>query len=87
MPLVWHRSFKKGIAWGSYVAAHALVTVVLICVIAGIQRLLIWIGDPKLFDWVPLRYIFDVVDLGILAAFIFFGTREAVHVFREQDDD
>jgi hypothetical protein len=51
-----------------------------------VQRLLVLVGDPKLFDWVPLRYIFDVVDLGILAAFLFFGTREAIDVFRESDD-
>lgn len=52
-----------------------------------IQRLLVMAGDPMLFDKVPVRYIFDCMDLGILAAFLTLGTVEAVVVFKEQRDE
>jgi hypothetical protein len=40
-------------------------------------------GDPKLFGWIPLSYVFDVMDAAALAVFIPFGVLEAVRVFRE----
>ena len=51
----WSRSFAKALRWGSYLAAHTLETIVLIGAIWLIQTLLIAQGDPKLFDWIPLR--------------------------------
>ena len=86
MPRPWYSSFGKALRWGSYVAAHALVASLILGAIYLIQELLIVAGDPKLFDLIPLRYIFDGMDLGILLAFVVLGTLEAVRVFREQDD-
>jgi hypothetical protein len=83
----WRHSFGKAFRWGSFVCAHALVALVLIVAILGIQELLIWVGDPKLFDRVPLRYVFDLMDVGILVTFLFFGTLEGVRVFRENDHE
>ena len=40
----------------------------------------------QLFDIIPLRYIFDGMDLGILVAFLVLGTLEAIKVFREDDN-
>jgi hypothetical protein len=54
----------------------------LLAVVALIQWLVLKVGDPKLFDVVPLRYIFDGMDVGILFAFVVLGTIEAVMVFR-----
>jgi hypothetical protein len=79
----WYRSFQKALRWGSYIAAHGLVTILLIAVIHGIQWLVILAGDPKLFDVIPLRYILDGMDLGLLLVFVVLGTTEAVRVFRE----
>ena len=81
------RSAYKALVWGAYVAGHTFVTGVIIIAVWGVQTLLAWAGDPKLFDWIPLRYIFDVVDLAIVVAFIVFGTSEAIVVFRENVDD
>jgi hypothetical protein len=78
----WYGAFATAWRWGSFIAAHALVALVLIGVIALIQRLILQLGDPKLFDMIPLRYIFDGMDLGILAAFLVLGSVEAVNVFR-----
>lgn len=83
----WQNSFGKALKWGSYLAAHTFVTAILVGAIWLIQSLLVAQGDPKLFDWIPLRYIFDAMDLGILAAFLIFGTLEAISVFKERDDE
>ena len=87
MSAPWYSHFQLALRWGSYVAAHGLVTIVLLAVIVGIQWIVIAIGDPKLFDWIPLRYLFDVMSLGIMFCFLVFGTLEAIRVFREQRDE
>ena len=84
MPGPWYSAFETAWRWGSYVAAHALVAVVLVGAIEFIQKLILRLGDPKLFDIVPLRYIFDGMDLAILVAFLVIGTLEAIAVFREK---
>jgi len=54
----------------------------LLFVVALLQRLVLQLGDPKLFDTIPLRYIFDGMDLAILIAFVVLGTVEAIMVFK-----
>ena len=57
---------------------HLLITAIEI--VAG------WLhrtGDPKLWEWVPVLYLFDTMDLAILIAFIWYGTAEAIRAFRE----
>jgi hypothetical protein len=66
---------------------HVLVAAVLIGAIYAIQLLLRYAGDPKLFDWIPVRYIFDAMDAGILVAFTAFGTLEAIRAFRGNTPD
>jgi len=56
----------------------------LLGVVALIQWLVLKLGEPKLFDIIPLGYIFDSMDLAILIAFIVLGTLEAVMVFRNK---
>jgi hypothetical protein len=84
LPGPWYSAFETAWRWGSYIAAHALVAVVLVGAIEFIQKLILRLGDPKLFDIVPLRYIFDGMDLAILLAFLVIGTLEAIAVFREK---
>jgi len=83
----WYAPFIKAVRAGTYLAAHVIVASVPIGAIYVVQRLLTYIGDPKLFDWVPIRYIFDAMDAGILVAFIVFGTIEAIRVFHGQTRD
>ena len=82
----WTRSGRKAIRWGVFILCHALVASLLIGAIQFVQWLVILTGDHKLFDVIPLRYIFDAMDAGILIAFVVLGTLESVRVFREQDD-
>jgi hypothetical protein len=84
VPKPWYSAFETAWRWGSYIAAHAVVAMILIGAIELIQGLILRVGDPKLFDIVPLRYIFDGMDLAILLAFLVLGTLEAVAVFREK---
>jgi hypothetical protein len=87
MPAPWYRPFKKAFRSGCYLVAHAMIGLLIVGLFAAIQRAIMWDGDPKLFDFFPLRYIFDAVDIGILAVFLTFGTIEAIQVFRENDDE
>jgi hypothetical protein len=59
-----------------------MVALVFIGVITLFQWLLLSLGDPKLFDIVPVRFLFDGMDVAIFVAFLVFGTLEAINVFR-----
>lgn len=80
----WYSAFQKAFRTGAYIVAHVIVAVVLIGAVELVQELILKVGDPKLFDIVPLRYIFDGMDLGILLAFLVIGTLEAIDVFKER---
>ena len=80
----WYSAFETALRWGSFIAAHALVAMLLLGVVALIQWLVLKLGEPKLFGIIPLGYIFDSMDLAILIAFIVLGTLEAVMVFRKK---
>ena len=41
------------------------------------------IGDPKLFDWVPIRYAFDAMEATVLLVFLVVGLTEAVSFCRD----
>lgn len=83
----WYSAFETAWRWGSFIAAHAIVACVLIGAIEVVQYILLHLGDPKLFDTIPLRFIFDGMDLAILVAFVVLGTLEAISVFKERKDD
>jgi hypothetical protein len=79
----WYAPLVRALRAGIYLASHVLVAAILIAAIWAIQWLLADAGDPKLFDWIPIRYRFDAMDAGILAVFIWFGVKGAIEVFRE----
>jgi hypothetical protein len=82
----WYRPLRRAIWPACYLVAHALVALLIIGLISFIQYVLKFDGDPKLFDVVPLRYLFDVMDIAILLLFLVFGTLEGIQVFRETDN-
>jgi hypothetical protein len=84
--VTWYRSAKKAVRWGVFILCHAVVASLLIGAVQFIQWVVVLTGDHKLFGVIPLRYVFDGMDLAILLAFVVLGTLEAVTVFREQDD-
>ena len=83
----WYAPFIRALRAGIYLATHVLVAAILIGAIYVVQWLLGYAGDPKLFDWIPIRYIFDAMDAGILITFIVFGTIEAVRAFQGNTPD
>lgn len=64
-------------------AAHLIVALILIGAIYVVQVFLLSVGDPKLFDRIPVRYLFDAMDLFILLEFVVFGTIDAYYQFSE----
>lgn len=81
--MTWKTPFQKAALAGAFIIAHLMVALLFVGAIYLIEELLERLGDPKLFDRFPLRYIFDAIDLGILAVFGFLGLIEAYFVFRD----
>ena len=79
----WYAPLIKLLRAVIYIAAPTAVALLLITAIEIVAGWLHRTGDPKLWDWVPVRYLFDTMDLAILIAFIWYGTAEAIRAFRE----
>lgn len=81
------RTFREtalqAIRAAAFLALHTALALVLICAITGVHIFLHWVGEPKLFDWIPLRYLFDVLDLGVIVFFIVGGVSDARSAFRD----
>ena len=65
-------------AWGTLhlltiVAGHLIVAAALLGSGVLLDRFVKWLGDPYLYDSVPLRYVVDTMDGGVLLAFITLG--------------
>ncbi|MGI4944845.1 MAG: hypothetical protein ACRYHQ_30530 [Janthinobacterium lividum] len=65
-----------------YIICHASVTALLIGAFEAIGYLLERLGEPKLFDVVPLRYCIDAMDACVLVVFLVFGVAAAVINFK-----
>jgi len=63
------------------------VTLVLIGSTRLIAAALERVGDPKVFDTVPVRYLFDLMDVVFIVIFIFGSALSAVRAFKEKSDD
>jgi hypothetical protein len=81
--LPWYAPLGKAIRAATFFVAHAALAILIIGLVSLVKIVLRWLGDPKLFDWVPLSYVFDVMDALALLVFIPFGASEAIKVFRE----
>jgi hypothetical protein len=82
-PLPWYAPLTKALRAAAFFIAHAFLAVLIIGLVAVVKLALNWMGDPKLFGWIPLGYVFDAMDATALAVFIPFGALEAIRVFRE----
>jgi hypothetical protein len=69
-----------------HLSAHLATALILIFVISLAQLAIRKVGDPRLLDFLPIRYIFDTMDLALLALFLFFGTTSAYHAFKEGEN-
>ena len=82
-PVPWYAPLVRLARAAVYIAAHTAVALLLITAIETVSAWLRHAGDPKLWDWIPVRYLFDTMDLAILIVFICYGTIEAIRAFRE----
>ena len=82
----WWRPWREAFYLAMDLFAHLFVALVLIGAIEGAQMALHAAGDPKLLDLVPIRYIFDAMDLALLALFFVFGTVSMYRAFKGKKD-
>lgn len=80
-------SVWRGIRAAAFIATHTFIALVLIGAIGLIHSALKGLGDPLLLDTLPLRYIFDVMDIAILAVFIIGGISEAREALHHDPDE
>lgn len=83
MPRNWRRPWIEAFHIAMHVLAHLATVMVLIFVISLVKTAVRKAGDPLLLDFVPVRYIFDAMDLGLLVQFLGFGLRAAYNAFKE----
>jgi hypothetical protein len=83
----WRSPWIEAFRVAMHLLSHLAVVLVLIGIISAVQWALRAAGEPKLLDILPIRYIFDTMDLGLLALFLVFGTISAFHAFREGEDE
>ena len=83
----WYSPVIGALRWWCYIACHAVATGLFLLASWALAKLVAELGEPKLYDTVPYRYIIDSVDLALIVEFVVYGAFEARRVFKEQDDD
>jgi hypothetical protein len=84
---IWRSPVNSAIKSATYIGCHTFVTLVLISSTRLIAIALEELGDPKVFDSVPVRYLFDLMDVVFIVIFIFGSALSAVRAFKEKNDD
>jgi hypothetical protein len=79
----WYAPLIRLLRAAAYIASHTAVALILIGAITLVEGWIHALGDPILFDRIPLRWFFDAMDAAILLVFLTFGTIEAIRAFRE----
>lgn len=64
-----------------------MLVAVLIGGIEVVRYLVHLIGNPLFYDKIPIGYIFDTVELGILVPLVILVPLEALGVFRKKKGD
>ena len=81
--LPWHQPFTRALRLAAFLVSHTFVALLLMGAITIVRLGLARFGDPKLFDWVPIRYAFDVMETTVLIVFVLVGVAEAVSFCRD----
>jgi hypothetical protein len=79
-------SFLKALRGAVIVMGHGLIAAVLIAVASGVDHLILLLNDGKdmlVYNRFPLSYVFQTLDLALLAVFGVFGVIEAIKVMIE----
>jgi len=70
----------------AFLMTHTALTFLVIISIYGVERLIAYLWketDPLLLSFVPLRYFFDAIDIGVLAIFGIRGIMAAYRAFED----
>ena len=81
--LPWHAPITGALRVALCVASHTGLALFVIAMIHLVAIGLHDIGDPKLFDIMPIRYVFDFMDALVLLMFIVYCARELIRVAKE----
>jgi hypothetical protein len=75
----------KPLRAAAFLLTHTALAFLVIISIYGVERLIahLWEADRLLIDRLPLRYFFDVIDIGVLTMF---GIRGIIAAYRAFED-
>jgi hypothetical protein len=73
-----HHGFRAA----SFLLAHTAVALIFSAAIFATHWFFKWIGDPKLLDLFPVRYVFELGEIGVLIFFVIGGTLDARDAFK-----
>ncbi|MGO9770422.1 MAG: hypothetical protein ACLPSW_12870 [Roseiarcus sp.] len=85
--MAWFSPFVTALWCGAYLVSHVIVAGIALAAVKATKWLVGVADHPKLFDLVSIEYLFDAMDLGILAAFFILGTREVVWVLKARANE
>ena len=81
-------AIKRGGQAALVIVAHMVMAAVMLLSIWILERIvhLLWrSAEPQLFDSVPLNYLFQAMDVGVLTTFVVYGLIEAYRSYRGRD--
>lgn len=69
-----------------FIFTHTVLALLVLVSIYGVERFIAYLWqqrEPLLLDFVPLRYLFDAIDIGVLTIFGFRGILAAYRAFKD----
>lgn len=82
---MWH-TLQKAVRAGIVLIAHAFIACVLIVCTWMVDHLILALNHGQemlVYGHLPLSYLFQTIDLAMIAVFGFYGVIEAIKIMRE----
>jgi hypothetical protein len=85
---MYHNEIRRLARAVIFLIAHAVILVVLLLCVMGVEAIMhhLGAGEHKMFDKIPLSWIFDASEVGLIAAFAIAGGRQAWRRFNDEGD-
>jgi hypothetical protein len=78
----WYAPFWKTLRFSALFAADTIGALVSVSMIALTRWWIGRLGEIRLFDWIPLAYVLDVMEAAVLLLFVAHAIAAAIHEFR-----
>ena len=78
--------FKRALLAAAVLLSHLLVVCVMLLVFKGVEIMFqhLWESDdPMIYDQLPLRYLFNTIDVVMILTFMWYAWKSAAKAFRE----